>query len=147
MIYMPSLMMGKTCFLYMEQGWKLYSPLGCPELHNSSKITWHHHERWLRASDFLLALSHTLTCEFLATLPHFNCSPIIKSVLPINPTANCSPAWVRGSQTEPGTKDIHQNVSLKKWEYLVEKQPSTVLHVLRRAGRRVPTHHRDGHSK
>lgn len=44
-IYMPSIMIGKTCFFSMEQGWKLYSPLVCPELHNSSKITWHHHER------------------------------------------------------------------------------------------------------
>lgn len=119
-IYVPSIMIGKICFLYMERGWKLYSPLVCPELHNSSKITWHHHERWLRASDFILASSHTLTCDFLATLPHFNFSPIIKSLLLINPITNCSPAWARGIQTEPDTEDIHQNASLKNWEYLVE---------------------------
>lgn len=35
----------KICFLYVEQGWKLYGLLVCPEFYNSSKITWHHHER------------------------------------------------------------------------------------------------------
>jgi len=43
MVYLSSLVMGKTPFSCTEQGWQFHSPPLCTEPRNSSKITWHHH--------------------------------------------------------------------------------------------------------